>query len=217
MRSGVGLFAVFAAWIGVADVLYGWLYGPKPPAAALPFLADVLTTGRGWTLIVVGCLVGFGFAVLALCLSVVSFPLMLDRDVGLVPAVVASLRTARDNPGAVALWGLIVAAALILGSVPLFIGLAIVMPVLGHATWRLYRRAIVRDPAHEVPIETQSARISRRRQGYGPSGFAGICCNSFVERARVISLRRAAGHLRGRAGAGALCRRSQRANASLYM
>ena len=95
---GVGLLAIFAAWIGVADVLYGWLYGPNPPAALLPFLADVLTTGRGWTLIVVGGLVGFGFAALALCLSVVSFPLMLDRDVGLVPAVVASLRTARDNP-----------------------------------------------------------------------------------------------------------------------
>jgi uncharacterized membrane protein len=154
---GVGLFAVFAIWIGIADLLYGWLYGPKPPAAALPFLADVLTTGRGWTLIVVGCLVGFCFAALALCLSLVSFPLMLDRDVGLVPAVVASLRTARDNPRAVALWGLIVAAALVLGSIPLFIGLAVAMPVLGHATWRLYRRAIERDPAHEVPIEEPSA------------------------------------------------------------
>ena len=154
---GLGLFALFAAWIGVADVLYGWLYGPKPPAAAIPFLADVLTSGRGWTLIVVGCLVGFCFAALALCISVVSFPLLLDRDVGVVPAVVASVRTARDNPGAVALWGLIVAAALVLGSVPLFIGLAVVMPVLGHATWRLYRRAIVRDPAHEVTIVQATA------------------------------------------------------------
>ncbi len=152
---GVGLLAVFAAWISIADILYGWLYGPTPPAAALPFLADVLTTARGWTLIVVGFLVGFCFAALALCLTVVSFPLMLDRDVGLVPAVVASLRTARDNPGAVALWGLIVAAALVVGSAPLFIGLALVMPVLGHATWRLYRRAIERDPAHEVPIEVR--------------------------------------------------------------
>jgi uncharacterized membrane protein len=154
---GAALLAVFAIWIGVADVLYRWLYGPKPPAAALPFLADVLTTGRGWTLILVGCLVGFCFAALTLCLSIVSFPLMLDRDVGLVPAVVASLRTARDNPGAVALWGLIVAAALVLGSLPLFIGLAVVMPILGHATWRFYRRAIERDPAHEVPIVEPTA------------------------------------------------------------
>ena len=158
---GAGLFAVFAAWIGVADVLYGWLYGPKPPAAALPFISDVLTTGRGWTLIVVGGVVGFCFATLALCLSVVSFPLLLDRDIGVVPAVVASLRTARDNPAAIALWGLIVATALVLGSIPLFIGLAVVMPVLGHATWRLYRRAVARDPAHQVPIEVSRADLAR--------------------------------------------------------
>lgn len=153
LALGFLLLVIFAIWIGVAQLLYAWLYGPKPPAAALPFLGDVLTTARGWALILIGGVIGFCFAALALCLSVVSFPLMLDRDVGLVPAVVASLRTARDNPAAVALWGLIVAAALILGSIPLFIGLAIVMPVLGHATWRLYRRAIERDPAHEVPIE----------------------------------------------------------------
>jgi uncharacterized membrane protein len=152
---GVGLFALLAAWIWAAQLIYGWLYGPKPPSAAIPFLRDVLTSDRGWTLIGLGCLIGFCFAALALCLSVISFPLMLDRDVGLVPAVVASLRTARDNPGAVALWGLIVAAALVLGSLPLFIGLALVMPVLGHATWRLYRLAIERDPVHEVPIERQ--------------------------------------------------------------
>ena len=154
---GVGLFVVFALWIDIAHYLYVWLYGPIPPAAAMPFLADVLTTGRGWTLIVVGCLVGFCFAALVLCVTIVSFPLMLDRDVGLVPAVVASLRTARDNPEAVAVWGLIVAAALVLGSIPLFIGLAVVIPVLGHATWRLYRRAVVRDPAHEVPIKEPTA------------------------------------------------------------
>jgi hypothetical protein len=63
------------------------------------------------------------------------------------------MRLARENPGAIALWGLIVAAALVIGSLPLFLGLAIVMPVLGHATWRLYRRAVQRDPAHELPIK----------------------------------------------------------------
>jgi hypothetical protein len=104
-------------------------------------------------LIVVGVLVGFCFAALALAISVVSFPLMLDRDLGLVPALDASLRVTRANPLAVALWGLIVAAALVLGSLPLFFGLAVVMPVLGHATWRFYRKAIERDPVHEVPIE----------------------------------------------------------------
>ena len=153
LAFGLLLLAIFAAWIVAAQLLYIWLYGPKPPAAAIPFLNDVPTSGRGWLLIGVGGLVGFCFAALALCLSIVSFPLMLDRDVGLVPALGASLRTARDNPLAVALWGLIVAAALFVGSLPLFFGLAVVMPVLGHATWRLYRKAIERDPAREVVIE----------------------------------------------------------------
>jgi uncharacterized membrane protein len=153
LAFGVLLLMIFAAWIFAAELIYTWLYGPNPPAAALPFVHDVLTTTRGWLLIVVGGLVGFCFAALALCISVVSFPLMLDRDIGLVPALEASLSVTRANPLAVALWGLIVAAALVVGSLPLFTGLAVIMPVLGHATWRLYRKAIERDPAHEVAVE----------------------------------------------------------------
>ncbi len=149
---GLFLLALFALWIGTAQYLYTSLYGPKAPAAAGPFLHDVLTTSRGHTLIFVGCAVGFCFAALSLMISVVSFPLMLDRDVGLAPAIVASGRLARENPGPVALWGVIVVALLVIGSLPLFIGLAVVMPVLGHATWRFYRRAIVRAPSDEVPI-----------------------------------------------------------------
>jgi uncharacterized membrane protein len=153
LAFGLLLLMIFAAWIFAAQLIYTWLYGPNPPAAALPFVHDVLTTTRGWLLIVVGGLVGFCFAALALCISVVSFPLMLDRDVGLVPALETSLQVTRANPLAVALWGLIVAAALVAGSLPLFTGLAVIMPVLGHATWRLYRKAIERDPAHEVAVE----------------------------------------------------------------
>ena len=153
LALGLVLLMIFAAWIFAAELIYVWLYGPNPPAAALPFLADVLTTARGWTLIVLGGLIGFCFAALALCISVVSFPLMLDRDVGLIPALETSVRVTRANPLAVALWGVIVAVALALGSLPLFLGLAVVMPVLGHATWRLYRKAVERDPAHEVAVE----------------------------------------------------------------
>jgi uncharacterized membrane protein len=153
LAFGLLLLAIFAAWMFAAELIYTWLYGPNPPAATVPFVQDVLTTRRGWMLIDLGVLVGFCFAALALAISVVSFPLMLDRDVGLVPAMEASWRVTQANPFTVALWGLIVAVALVLGSLPLFFGLAIVMPVLGHATWRLYRRAIERDPAHELPIE----------------------------------------------------------------
>jgi uncharacterized membrane protein len=150
---GLALVAIFAAWIAVAQGLYSWLYGSEAPASALAFLRDVLSTDRGWLLIAWGGGLGFLFAALTLCVSVVSFPLMLDRDTGLIPAVQASLRVASQNPLAVAAWGAIVAFLLVLGALPLFIGLAIVMPVLGHGTWHFYRRAIERDPAHEHPAE----------------------------------------------------------------
>ena len=153
LALGLLLFAIFAAWIGAAQLLYLHIYGPNPPAAAIPFFRDVLTTSRGWLLILASGSIGFCFAVLALCLSMISFPLMLDRDVGLIPAIAASLRLSRECPIAVALWGLIVAAILVLASLPLFIGLAVAMPMLGHATWRLYRRAIERDSDSSIPLE----------------------------------------------------------------
>jgi len=151
LALGFLLFVIFGAWIEAAHLLYVGLYGPAPPASAIPFFHDVLTSGRGWLLIILGGAIGFCFATLALCISVVSFPLMLDRDVGLVPAVAASLRVSRENPVAIALWGLIVATALVVGTLPLFIGLAVAMPALGHSTWRFYRRAIERDPSVARP------------------------------------------------------------------
>ena len=83
-----------------------------------------------------------GTTIVVLVTSVVSFPLLLDRPVGVPVAVVTSVRVARESPGTVALWGLVVAGALVLGALPFLVGLAVVMPVLGHATWHLYRRAV---------------------------------------------------------------------------
>ena len=116
-------------------------------------------------LIGAGCLIGFGFAVVALSVSVVAFPLLLDRDVGVAAAVATSVRTVWENPGPMALWGLVVAGGLVIGSLPLFIGLAVVVPILCHATWRLYRLAIARDPAHEHPTEWSGRSAKRRRSG----------------------------------------------------
>lgn len=155
---GFYLLVLFGAWIGVAQLLYMGLFGLEPPAAAIPFTQDLLTTPRGWLLIFSGGLIGLCFAAVALCITLVSFPLMLDRDVGLVPAIVASMRLARENPWPVLLWGLIVTIGLALGAATLFIGLAFIVPVLGHATWRLYRRAVARDPRREVPIDTSDGK-----------------------------------------------------------
>jgi uncharacterized membrane protein len=83
----------------------------------------------------------------ALTISVVSFPLLLDRDVGAAVALLTSVRVVVANPLTMALWGLIVAALLVLGSLPMFIGLAVTLPLLGHATWHVYRKAIAPAPA----------------------------------------------------------------------
>jgi uncharacterized membrane protein len=136
------LLAVFLMWLYVAIGIYDLTLGPEPPQSAGAFLHDVFTTTAGWTMAVVGISVGFVFAVGVLAISVVSVPLILDRDVGLFEAIGTSLRAVVANPGPMALWGFIVAAALVVGSIPLFLGLVLVVPVLGHATWHLYRRVV---------------------------------------------------------------------------
>jgi len=143
---GMLLLALFGTWIAAADAIYIATFGHAPAASIPDFAARVLTTPAGWSLIIVGCGVGFLFAVVALCVSVVSFPLMLDRHASAIDAIRTSLQAVMKNPFAMAAWGLIVAALLVIGSVPLFVGLAVVLPVLGHATWHLYRKVLEPDP-----------------------------------------------------------------------
>ncbi len=144
MRFGLLLMAIFLTWLYAALAIYNLTLGPDAPASLAAFARDLFTTDRGWALIAIGCGVGFLFAVLVLAISIVSVPLLLDRDVGLRIAIGTSLRAVAANPGPMAAWGLIVAASLVLGSLPLFLGLIVVMPVLGHATWHLYRRVVRR-------------------------------------------------------------------------
>ena len=139
---GLALVIVFLLWLVAAWAVWQHTLGPVLPASPSAFLHDVLFTAPGRAMIVIGVGVGFLFALFAMMLSVVSFPLLIDRDVGLDVAVRTSFRAVIANPGPMALWGLIVAGALVLGSLPLFIGLMVVVPVLGHATWHLYRRLV---------------------------------------------------------------------------
>lgn len=143
---GVLLLVIFLVWLTTARLLYESLFGYAAPASYAHFMNQVLTTPQGMRLILVGNALGFVFAGVVLSISVISFPLMLDRDVGVAVAVYTSIKAVVMNPITMALWGLIVAAMLLVGSIPLFVGLAIVMPVLGHATWHLYRRVI--EPPH---------------------------------------------------------------------
>jgi uncharacterized membrane protein len=159
---GVLLMAIFLIWLVVAGALYIAILGYSAPASIGQFINDVLTTPRGWTLIIVGTGIGFLFAVLVLSISAISFPLLLDRDVGAAVAMHTSLRVMAANPLPMALWGLIVAALLVIGSIPLFVGLTVVMPLLGHATWHLYRRTV--EPDRNLHLDYQPLPGERPRR-----------------------------------------------------
>lgn len=133
---------IFLTWLMAANTIFDSTMGSEDPVSATAFLGDVFGTSAGWTMIVVGVLVGFVFAALVLATSVVSFPMLLDRKVGVPVAIVTSIRVAQKNPAVIGAWGAIVAAGLILGSIPALLGLIVILPVLGHATWHLYRRAV---------------------------------------------------------------------------
>jgi uncharacterized membrane protein len=160
LELGILLFVLFGVWIATADAIYIATFGNAPAATVPDFAKRVLTTPEGWSLIIVGCGVGFLFAVVALCVSVVSFPLMLDRHASAIEACRTSLRVVMENPFAMAVWGLIVAALLAVGSLPFFVGLAVVLPVLGHATWHLYRKVVEPDP--NPPQEEPRSPIGHR-------------------------------------------------------
>ncbi len=138
---GAILALIFVGWLYIANLMYAQIMGSAPSSLS-DFLTQVIGTEKGTQLIVTGNLLGFLLALFVLMISVVSFPMLVDRDVGLGTAVRTSVRAALENPGPVALWGLIVAVGLLLGALPLLIGLAVVLPILGHATWHLYRKLV---------------------------------------------------------------------------
>ncbi len=140
---GAYLLAIFVAWMYAANLIYQSTVGPEMPTSLQAFLSDLFTTGPGWAMIIIGFGVGFVFAAVVLVMSLVSFPMLIDRPVGLPVAVTTSVAVARRNPRVVAAWGLLVAVSLAVASVPLFLGLIVVMPLLGHATWHLYRAAVI--------------------------------------------------------------------------
>ena len=146
---GAYLLVIFSLWMVTAYFIYSVTLGPEAPASAMAFLRDIFTTGAGWTMLITGMATGFVFAAIVLAATLISFPMLVDRHVGLTRAVAASLRLARANPAVTAAWGATVAVLLALGIMTFFIGLILVLPVLGHATWHLYRRAVV--PAVPMP------------------------------------------------------------------
>lgn len=136
------LLLLFGAWMISAGLIYSAFFGLAEPRSVGDLLTEVLTTPRGWGMIIVGNLVGLVFAIAALAISVVSLPMLIDRKVSAGAALRTSIASVRRNPLVMARWGLTVAALLVIGSIPAFLGLAVVLPWLGYATWHLYRRVV---------------------------------------------------------------------------
>lgn len=143
-RLGLVLLALFIAWLAIANLVYTQIFGATAPASLSQFYDQVTTTAAGHQLAVVGNAIGLLFAVIALVISVVAFPMLVDRDVSATTAVRTSIRSVLENPAVMAVWGLFVVAALAAGALPLLMGLAVVLPVLGHATWHLYRKVVAK-------------------------------------------------------------------------
>jgi uncharacterized membrane protein len=139
---GFALLALLVCWLAAAKWLYVCIFGPAAPESLYAFFTEVLTTSRGWTLIILGHAAGLVFAAVVLCISVVSFPLLLDRNVGVAVAIHTSVRAVLASPLTMGLWGLIVAASLMIGFALAFVGLAFVLPILAHASWHLYRKVV---------------------------------------------------------------------------
>lgn len=142
LMLGLLNIALFLGWVAAANTVFVMTMGDGWSTTAADFTTRALTTPQGWSMIIVGNALGFLFAVAALLFGVISFPILLDKNCGLGAAVVTSVRAVMVNPIPMAAWGLFVGVCLVLGAIPLLVGLAVVVPVLGHATWHLYRKMV---------------------------------------------------------------------------
>jgi uncharacterized membrane protein len=133
---------LYVAWLFMAQFLYFGIFGQDPPVSASDFAAQLVTTRRGAGLIWYGTLLGFLFAVTALAISVVAFPLLLYKPASAATAIAISIRAVAANIMVMAVWGVIVVVLLAAGAIVFLIGLAAILPILGHATWHLYRKVV---------------------------------------------------------------------------
>jgi uncharacterized membrane protein len=142
VNLGILLMLIYLAWMNVAEAIYVNYFGAATPESYLGFVNQLISTPEGLSMMIIGCSAGLIFAIVVLSLSVVSFPMLLDLDVGVIVALKTSVKAVIANPIVIALWGLVVVAFLVIGSLPAFAGLCVTLPVIGHATWHLYRKIV---------------------------------------------------------------------------
>ena len=138
------ILLIFMFWVFVAHTIFALFLGTMPLAQGL---APILAEGRGLAMLVAGGLVGAGFAAALFAFTVAGLPLLLDREVDFITAIIASVGAVLANPLVLAAWAALIAGLLFLAILPGFLGLFLALPVLGHASWHLYRQLLPDDPA----------------------------------------------------------------------
>ena len=135
------IVVIFLFWIFVAHAIFALFMGLRAFSAEAGII-DLLLTGNGPLMLAVGGAVGAGFAGLIFAVTATGLPHILDREVDVVTAMIASVGVVVRNPAVMAIWAAVIAAGLFLAMLPAFLGLFVALPVFGHATWALYRRAL---------------------------------------------------------------------------
>ena len=133
---------ILVIWMYQVRILIAVFFGLKVPATVGGFLAALVSTPEGWLFLLVGHAVGALLALVLFSLTVVSFPLLLDRELDFITAMITSVRSVTANPAPMIGWAAIVVILLIVAMAPLFAGLFVVLPILGHTTWHLYRKLV---------------------------------------------------------------------------
>ena len=135
---------MFMFWVFVAHTTFALFMGVSS-LTNVTSSPEMLLQGRGLVMLLVGTLIGAGFAAVLFSFTVVGLPLLLDREVDFITAIITSIKAVMLNPVVLAVWGLVIAAILLAGMLPLFLGLFIALPVLGHASWHMYRQLMPDD------------------------------------------------------------------------
>jgi uncharacterized membrane protein len=139
-RLALITIGVYLCWNLSAAVIYYVTLGTSTENASAFFFVRVFTTQAGWEMLFVGCIVGAAFALLTLAINSISFALIVDRDVTAMEAISVSFHAMARNPLFVLVWGAVVAAGLVLGTLPCLLGFVVVLPLLGHTSWHVYRK-----------------------------------------------------------------------------
>ncbi|WP_296477072.1 DUF2189 domain-containing protein [Roseinatronobacter sp.] len=133
------IMLAFMFWVFVAHTIFALFFGLQPITSST---TDMLLSGPGLMMLLVGGTIGGAMAAVLFALTVVSLPLLLDREVDFITAMITSVGVVTKNFSAMVVWAGLIAVLLFVGMLPFFLGLFVILPVLGHATWHLYRRAL---------------------------------------------------------------------------